>query len=393
MEAGKNILGLKTQSRSIPFTLYTMVGKLILLANIIACASGLYRDYLTIEILSAGILLLLFCQLLFRKGHIYIATALMILVYNGIIFWVAFNVGRASGAMLYYYPMIVGMLFVFLYNYSFAGSLSLISIPLISMIFILILTRHKSAFFFLPDASLDKIYLTNLVLSIAGTTAIVIALYYHFMRMHRSVIRARDESYMEMLRELDLQRERDSYALLLSIRDDISQTLASSRLYLQMHPDQQEFTRKADEHVKAALLRLNEISNQLSPSMLVDLGLKEGLDTYAIMLSEQYGISVKIELMPGSGLLAEPERISLYRILQQCINILARQEHPAYLHLKIGHRFGKLTLVADHGGGNLNFIAKMNDTTNRDLSKRLLYYNARIHEIKGQIRIEMDMPG
>lgn len=392
MKTSKNILGLVPEFRSIPFTLFVTVSVIILLVNILVCVTGEYRDYRTALVFSGGIILLFVALLLFRKRYIYMATLLLVVIYNALIFWVVFNLGRISGAMLYYFPLIVGFLFIFLYNSTFARSVSLVSVLLLFLLGNLIFTEHKSTYFFLPDPELEKIYIINLILSILGTIAVVISLYRHFMHMHRRVVQMTEEVHRELLRDLDLQREKDGYALLLSIRDDISQTLASSRMYLQMNPEQAEYTRIADEHVKTALAGLNEISLQLSPSMLVDMGLKEGLETYAAMLAEQYALPVKIELMPGSGELAEPERISLYRILQQCITIISRLPEPGYLNIRISHRFSKLTINCEHGAANHDLQTLFKSSSNRDLAKRLLYYNARMTEEKGRIRIEMDMP-
>jgi len=196
--------------------------------------------------------------------------------------------------------------------------------------------------------------------------------------------------HRKMLRDLDLEREKQGYALLLSLRDNISQTLASSRMYLQMHPEHMEYTKKADEQVKEALDGLNDISVELSPSMLIDLGLEDGLETYASLLTDKYGIPVRIELDRNSSAIPEEERLSLYRILQQCINIIAATRSIEFLHVRLV-KGKKLSLHFEHDSSIKDFSYRFLDTRYRDLSTRLDYYAAVIREEKGLVEVDLDV--
>ncbi len=208
--------------------------------------------------------------------------------------------------------------------------------------------------------------------------------------MHRSVLKDKEIEHRKMLRDLDMEREKQGYSLLLSLRDNISQTLAASRMYLQMHPEQMEFTRKADEQVKEALDGLNDISVELSPSMLIDLGLEDGLETYAALLTDKYGIPVKIELDKQSAEIPEEERLSLYRILQQCISIIAatRSIHFLRVHLK---KEAKLCIHFEHDSILKDFSYRFLNARNRDLNTRLDYYAAVIREEKGRVDVDLDV--
>ncbi len=390
MISQKGLFSTAVAGRALPYNMFCIVGIAILFLNIILSVTWPFKDLVTVVVFLVGIGLLLLGMVIFRFYSTFAAILLVLVVYNSLIFWVSFNLGRSSGAMLYYFPLMVGFLYLFLYNSNLAKTIAQILIMLIFISFTLFYTQTKSDHFFLPDPLLEKVYILNLLFSIVATITVLVFLYQHFKILHQSVLNDKELEHRKRLRDLDLEREKQGYALLLSLRDNISQTLASSRMYLQMHPEHMEFTKKADEQVKEALAGLNDISVELSPSMLIDLGLEDGLETYASLLSDKYGIPVQIELDKYSREIPEVERLSLYRILQQCINIIATTNSIEYLHVHL-KKERKLSLRFEHDSPLKDFSNRFLDTRYRDLTTRLNYYAAVIREESGEVEVELDM--
>lgn len=390
MISQKGLFSTMIAGRSLPYNMFCIVGMVILLFNIILSVTWPFKDPDTVLLFAGGIVLLILGMVIFRYYSTFFAILLVIIVYNGLIFWVTFHLGRTSGAMLYYFPLMVGFLYLFLYNSNLAKTILQILIMLVFVAFSLFYTQTKSSHFFLPDPVLEKVYLLNLLFSIIATIIVLMFLYRHFASLHQSVLKEKEMEHRKRLRDLDLEREKQGYALLLSLRDNISQTLAASRMYLQMHPEQMEFTRKADEQVKEALTGLNDISIELSPSMLIDLGLEDGLETYASLLTDKYGIPVQIELDRNSEEIPEVERLSLYRILQQCINIIAATNSIEFLHVHL-KKEQRLSLQFEHDSDLNDFSSRFLDTRYRDLTTRLNYYSAVIREESGKVEVELDV--
>ena len=382
----------KVAGRTVPYNMFCIVGIVVLLINIMMSSLWPFKDPDMILIFSVGIVLLVMGMLLFRFYSTFIAILLVIIVYNGLIFWVSFHMGRSSGAMLYYFPFMVGFLYLFLYDSNLAKSIVQAVLTIFFVLVSIFFTEFRTTRFFVPEPYMEKIYMLNLLFSIIATVIILISLYRYFVRLHRAVLVDKDNEHRELLRALDLEREKEGYTLLLSLRDDISQTLATSRMYLQMSPPQEELNRKADEQVKAALAGLNEISLELSPSMLIDLGFREGLQMYANMLSDKTGIPVGIGIAPGSREVPEVERLSLYRIVQQCINILTAKQEVHYLHITLNCQ-DKVSLVFQHDSQGMDYSSRFRDGGSTDLSKRLHYYSAGIKEAKGRVELELELGG
>lgn len=386
----KGLFDSKVAGRPLPYNMLSIVGIVILLFNIVLSKLWPFKDPLTILIFTCAIILLLLGIVIFRYYSTFIAIMLLVIVCNGVIFWVTFHLGRASGAMLYYFPFLVGFLYLFFYNSNMGKTVAQVAVTVVFIVFSLFYTKFKATYFFLPDPFLERIYILNLLFSFSATIIILFSLYKQFANIHLSVLKDKELEHRKMLRDLDLEREKEGYALLLSLRDNISQTLASSRMYLQMYPEQKEFTLKADEQVKAALHGLNDISVELSPSMLIDLGFKDGLATYSELLSDKYGIPVDIQIDKGSGEIPEIERLSLYRILQQCISIIASTKSTRFLNVYL-RKTRKLSLNFYHDSSLEDFSDRFTDTHNRDLTTRLDYYSAVIREDKGKVEVELEL--
>ncbi len=388
----ENLVSKMKTGRAVPYNLFCLVAIVILLTNIFLYWYWSFMDYTTIRIFSAGIAVLLVGMIIFRYHSPFIAILLVVIVLNCLIFWLCYHMGRPSGGMLYYFPFLVGFLYLFLYKSNLVKTIVQAALMLILFLFSLVYTHVQTHDFILPVHFVDRIYILNLSLSIGATIVLLVSLYYHFMAMHRRVLHDQQQEHREFLRDIDLQREKEGYSLLLSIRDDISQLLATGRLYLQAQPEKHETILKADELVKTAMDGLNDISVELSPAMLIDLGFKEGLETYAGLLSDKYHLPVSIEPEQSSADIPDIDRLSLYRILQQCISIIAGTPAAGFLKVKLNCA-NKVTILFHHGSALHDFSNRFRDTRNRDLAKRLDYYGSVIREEPGRVLLILDMQG
>jgi signal transduction histidine kinase len=114
------------------------------------------------------------------------------------------------------------------------------------------------------------------------------------------------------------------------------------------------------------------------------------LETYATLLTDKYGIPVQIELDKDSEEIPEVERLSLYRILQQCINIIASTNSIEFLHVQL-KKEKRLSLQFEHDSDLNDFSSRFLDTRHRDLTTRLNYYSAVIREESGKVEVELDV--
>ena len=127
----KGLFDSKVAGRPLPYNMLSIVGIVILLFNIVLSKLWPFKDPLTILIFTCAIILLLLGIVIFRYYSTFIAIMLLVIVCNGVIFWVTFHLGRASGAMLYYFPFLVGFLYLFFYNSNMGKTVAQVAVTVV----------------------------------------------------------------------------------------------------------------------------------------------------------------------------------------------------------------------------------------------------------------------
>jgi len=105
--------------------------------------------------------------------------------------------------------------------------------------------------------------------------------------------------------------------------------------------------------------RLRELSHELHPTILDDLGLKASLDFLIGQISKRTNIKCNLEAYVNERLSPELE-ITLYRVVQQALNNVARHANATEVHIRLVED-GKLVQcsIQDYGiGFNLEEVSK-----------------------------------
>lgn len=378
-----------TAEQELPYTLFSIIGSSILLFFIPVAISKPFYDYMAASLYAGGILLYILSKIIYRRS-LFLSVLLVTFVHNFLIFWVCYRYGKATGAILFYFPFMVAFLYIFLAQLERYKTAIIVFINIFFFVLSVWFTEMRSErFAYLDKGLMENLYTVCLVFSIVSTLAILVALYRHFIHLHEKVMEEQKKQHNLTLREIDLQHEKDEYSLLLSLRDDISQTLVTSRMYLQMMPATEALVVKADEGLKSAIDGLSSISLELSPSMLIDFGFAQGAAVYAELLSKKYNLPVEIVLEKDSDDLPDIDRLSLFRIIQQGIGIIAATG-AEFLKVRINCH-NKIWVSFSYSPAKLQLAEQFSHPQNRDLSKRLDYYNAKIKEQAGRIELVLDL--
>ncbi len=377
--------------KDLPYTLFCVLSSAILLFFIPVVLWSPVKDNLSATIYFTAIVLLLLGISLFHNHWHFISVIIITFINGFIIFWTAYRFGRATGVMFFYFPFMLIYLYIFLYNPGTLTKVIKVSLILASLILTISFTDVKAPLLLpVPDYMIQLVYNSNLVLSIIVFLLILLSLYRHFVKLHNRLMEEQQSQHLSELREIDLQHEKEEYSLLLSLRDDIAQTLVTSRMFLQMIQGKSDLLQKADDGVKKAIDGLNNISFELTPSMLIDLGFENGISIYAEQLSNRYKIPVEITLGDRSHTLPEIDRLSIFRIIRQCIEIMVTEGNVSKLNILIQCK-RNVEIVFRHNSQVKNFAQLFVQPHRKDLSKRLDYYNEKTTEREGEITMLLDL--
>ncbi|HZI46730.1 MAG TPA: PAS domain S-box protein, partial [Pyrinomonadaceae bacterium] len=158
------------------------------------------------------------------------------------------------------------------------------------------------------------------------------------------------------------EAERENIAR--ELHDEIGQALTAITINLQwmqrsgaVNEIGQPRISESIEVIEDALRRVRELSLELRPSMLDDLGLSAALSWYASRYSERTGIATEVSGdLPINTNIGRPIETACYRIVQEALTNAARYSRASRIDVNIEKQNGTLKMtIVDDGVG---FIVK-----------------------------------
>jgi signal transduction histidine kinase len=139
------------------------------------------------------------------------------------------------------------------------------------------------------------------------------------------------------------------------LHEDIGQLLTAVRLNLQRTPSDRGDSAVIKDSiglVDEALKHVRDLSVELRPVVLDDLGLADAVSWYANRQAERAGYDVVVDQDLGEGRLPEPIETAGFRIVQQALTNIARHADAKHVRINLSRQPGRVELsVADDGIG------------------------------------------
>jgi signal transduction histidine kinase len=139
------------------------------------------------------------------------------------------------------------------------------------------------------------------------------------------------------------------------LHEEVGQLLTAVRLNLQRTiPDRGNTAVVKDSIglVDEALKYVRDLSVELRPIVLDDLGLADAVSWYANRQAERAGYDVVVDQELGEGRLPEPIETAGFRIVQQALTNIARHAAAKHVRINLSRQPGRVELsVADDGVG------------------------------------------
>jgi PAS domain S-box-containing protein len=166
-----------------------------------------------------------------------------------------------------------------------------------------------------------------------------------------------DAERMEALSRRVLEtQEAERRHLARELHDEIGQLLTGLKLSLEVAARQQMGggTQNSEPQrlVQELMRRVRDLSLDLRPSILDDLGLLPALTWQVERFRQQTGIRVVFEHQGVSGRFSAAVETAAFRIVQEALTNVARHAQVAEVCVRLGHTGTRLHVqVADHGAG------------------------------------------
>ena len=124
---------------------------------------------------------------------------------------------------------------------------------------------------------------------------------------------------------------------------------------------------------------VRRLSRDLSPSILEDLGLSAAIRWLVEASTKNYNIKSSLDMTEVDGLFSHEGRITVYRIVQECLTNIAKHAQAAHVSIAISKQDGAVLFsMEDDGKGFDVKEAFGRDPTKKGLGLSAMYERARI---------------
>jgi len=158
-------------------------------------------------------------------------------------------------------------------------------------------------------------------------------------------------------RRMVRQHEEERRRLSLELHDETAQVFAAVKMQLgvvreHVEVDMAKTLDRALELVDEGMRGIRNVTNDLRPSLLDDLGLLPALRSLVADFAERRGVKVALTAPEALPVLSDEAEVALFRALQEALSNVARHAGNAPADVEIVATSGEVIMrVADHGPG------------------------------------------
>ena len=209
-----------------------------------------------------------------------------------------------------------------------------------------------------------------------------------------SEITKRREVLRSVIETQETERELISYKL----RDKINQTLASSKMMLdaaEKSKDSRTFLPMISRNIHEVIDELNGISTELSPSVIMMIGLVAGIKEYINNFEGRLMLSIRFNCLDEKiENLAINDKISIFRVIQNYLLIVSDNSSCKTVAIEISRLNGKLILRLQNN--DIGFKLPLHSKEFIDIEHRLEYYEGSwknfVEKNKKTLLLEFSIP-
>jgi len=177
------------------------------------------------------------------------------------------------------------------------------------------------------------------------------------LRMHELLVEAKwmEENLRRYSDQILHTQEAERLRISRELHDDIGQALTAASVALQglsdtARPGRAALLADARELLQDAMVKVHDFASDLRPSVLDELGLLPALRSYLDRTAKRTGLHVWFRAARDAELLPADEKITLFRVAQECLTNVAKHAHARSVRVTIS-RTGNCVrmVVADDG--------------------------------------------
>lgn len=206
----------------------------------------------------------------------------------------------------------------------------------------------------------------------------------------RNELRETNEKLVNLTQHMHKLREQERAFLAREIHDDLGQSLTAVKLDLSTAVQVLEEKEKAEKKINSAIQITNstiktvqEITSELRPGLIDDLGLIPAIEWYTTQFAERAKLKIDFSSSISESDILQPHKIVLYRIIQESLTNVARHARATRIKIKLSKKNKNLILTIDDNGKGIS-----EEDKHRVDAFGLIGMNERAHSINGILEIK-----
>lgn len=206
-------------------------------------------------------------------------------------------------------------------------------------------------------------------------------------------LRAQSEELRRLTRQVVLAQEAERTRLSRELHDEIGQALTAVNFNLQAFqhfvtdPAVAAHLQDSLNIIEGTLQQVRDLSLDLHPSILDDLGLVAALQWYIERQAERSGLTIELVTVPAEIELPEDLKTTCFRIVQEALTNILRHAQAKEVQVELRQRGAELQLVIRDDGIGFD-VPAARQLAARGASLGLLGMQERVLLLKGELEIK-----
>lgn len=199
-----------------------------------------------------------------------------------------------------------------------------------------------------------------------------------------------NEYQRELTNAIIEEREKEQKRIALELHDDVGSTLTSIKMRLSKKDIGEHDIEEVREHLKDVVKQIRDISNDLLPPVLEELGLNGAIKNLCRRLAEQTKItfSTEIPLTKNEGL-KKVDELAIYRIVQELLNNILKHANASKISVTIVSAGGQYKVMIEDDGAGFTPPAR-HDVLSTSLGLKNIA--SRVQQINAALTYELAAP-
>jgi len=227
---------------------------------------------------------------------------------------------------------------------------------------------------------------------ILALALVVFVVFYQKKRVNQQIkIAQRENEYQRELLNATIEiREKEQQRIAFELHDDIGSGLNAVKMHLSQKNLNESEIENAREQIKNLVIQVRDISNDLLPPVLNELGLNGAISNLCRRLSNQTQTNFQITI-PSTELqeLKKDIALAIYRIVQEILNNILKHAEANKIEVFVSNFTSKYVIIIQDNGKGFAPPDRLNVQSN---SLGLKNIASRVQQIKAELKHELINP-